>query len=124
MIVPDPPAVQWCRGLAGLLVDAAVQVHRLAGRIAEDWPDDHGREWAQRAELLHRELGRDADIAAGLGSILDRQDAEGAVLPPPLPGGRAPSGRGVRLGGTEASRIDDERGMRIAALPPAEDSAN
>lgn len=128
MSAPDPSARQvaaesaahWCLGLAVALAEAAVRVGRLAGRIAQDWPDDRGREHAERTALLHRELGRDALDAAELGGVLSRP---GATDPATDPGSvaaavlRGRAGRGARLGGTEASRADDERGMRIAQLP-------
>ena len=113
-------AAQWCLGLAVALAETAVQVGRLADRIADDWLDDHGRERAERTALLHRELGRDALAAAELGNTLARLGADGPTPDPwsvAVAALRGRAGRGMRLGGTDVSRVDDERGMRIAQLP-------
>lgn len=102
----------WCADVAAVLLAASDQTARLAVRIAEDWLDDRGREWAERAALLHRELDRMATEAAHLGA---QPDPALPVLPTLVVGtGR----RGPRLGGTAGERADDAYGMSIAELPP------
>jgi hypothetical protein len=111
------PGRRWCADVAAVLLAASDQTARLALRIAEDWLDDRGREWAERAGLLHRELDRMATDAAHLGAQPDpaQPDPAQPVLPTVVAGtGR----RGPRLGGTAGERVDDTYGMRIAELPP------
>lgn len=123
MTRPGPPP-GWCANLAIALAEMSVQVGELADRILRDWPDDRGRERAERTAALHRELGRDALAAAQLGKALARDaaedvDAGGEAAPPALPAlSLGPAWRpGTRLAGTEADRVDPERGVRIAQLP-------
>lgn len=109
--VPDEPdelRAQWWAGLAEALLDIGRRVGQLAEQIGLDWPDPAGREWAERAAQVRVELGREADAAAELGAGYARG------LPVP---GSVDRRTGARLGGTEASRVDDERGIRIAELP-------
>ena len=94
---PSDDIVRWCVGLVDALSEAAARVGELAGWIADDWPDQHGREWAERATMLHRDLDDHARAAEQLATAWGRI--------------------GMRLGGTSASRTDDDRGMRIAELP-------
>lgn len=110
---PDA-AAGWCAEVAAALLAASERVARLSVQVGEDWLDDRGREWAERAALLHRELDRAAARAAELGA---RQDDPVPAIPMPI----VPLGprRGPRLGGTGGVRADDGTGMRIAELPPA-----
>jgi hypothetical protein len=106
---------RWCMQLVEALVDVGRRVGRLSEQIAADWPDEHGREWAERSDLLRRELDRAALAAAELGRLLAREtteDGSGAIGPP-----TARSRTGMRLGETAGARADDERGIRIAELP-------
>ena len=106
---------RWCADVAAVLRAASDQTARLAVQIAEDWLDDRGREWAERAALLHRELDRIAGDAAHLGTRLAHPEPAPPVLTTVVAGtGR----RGPRLGGTAGERADDAYGMRIAELPP------
>lgn len=108
-------ASRWCGRLAEVLGDVGRRAVVLGELVGRDWPDLRGREWAERISLLGGLLGREATAAAELGEAYARQAAD---APGPLfPGG---SGRrtGMRLGGTDAQRVDDERGMRIAELDP------
>jgi len=127
---PDPDAVhavaRWCAGLADALTEVGRQLERLAEQITHDWADDRGRDWAERSTLLRRELGREAVAAAELGEVLARRAADDTDLDGPVPpltaslgAGLVPRypGPGMRLGGTDATRVDDDRGMRIAELP-------
>jgi hypothetical protein len=118
---PDPESARraalWCARLADGLADIGRRVGRLSQHIAGDWPDDRGRELAERSQLLHRELARHAVAAAELGEAYAHRPVDPSPLPAitGLPAGRGH--QGMRLGGTQASRADDERGMRIAELP-------
>ena len=127
--VPDDDAVlraaRWCGRLVEVLGDVGRRIGPLGEQIDRDWPDGHGREWADRASQLRSALGREVAAAAELGEVYARQPAEPDGLAsgaPPLlgAGGVAGPRTGVRLGGTDAARVDDERGMRIAELgePP------
>jgi hypothetical protein len=116
-VSPDDPLVQaarWCARLAEMLGDVGRRAARLGELVARDWPDANGREWAERTSLLGSLLGREATAAEELGAAYARQ----ADAVPLLPGAGGGAGRrtGVRLGGTDAERVDDERGMRIAEL--------
>ena len=101
MTTPDDPALWWSR-LAETLLDAGRRIGQLAEQVERDWPDARGREWAEHTTHVRAELGREAVAAAELGAQYVRRDADRA---------------GARLAGTEAHRVDDERGMRIAELP-------
>jgi hypothetical protein len=128
---PGPPpdrdllhtVARWCADLADVLTEVGVRVGRLAEQIGHDWPDDLGREWAGRAVLVRGELGRDAASAAELGAAALRSAEPDADGPTPFPAPGAGAGRGtapragMRLGGTAASRVEDDRGIRIAELP-------
>ncbi len=110
-------SADWCAEVVAVLVEASDRTARLAVAIAEDWLDDRGREWAERAALLHRELDRLAADAARRGA--ERADPDPFPLPVlAAPGRRGPRLGGPRLGGTAGTRVDDEDGMRIAELPP------
>jgi hypothetical protein len=120
-------AARWCGRIAEVLGDVGRRVAQLGEQVARDWPDDHGREWAQRTAEIRGSLGREAVAAAELGEAYSRQaaasdgpDPAGAPLPT-VPGGLASRRTGMRLGGTDAVRVEDERGMRIAELdtPPS-----
>jgi hypothetical protein len=118
--VTDEPlqeAARWCTRLAEVLADVARRAVDLAEQVARDWPDPRGREWAERTAMLGSLLGREASTAAELGESYARQAADAQTPPFPVTGG---AGRrtGMRLGGTDAQRTDDERGMRIAELGP------
>lgn len=116
----DPSQARWCVALGETLSDVGRRVGRLSVLIAQDWPDERGREWAERLGLLHRRLGRDASAAVELGDRLVRQPerVDDGGLPPATGtvsnGARRP---GMRLGDTGASRAQEGRGMRIAELP-------
>ena len=45
-------AVRWCLRLAEVLVDAGHRVRQLGEQLPHDWPDAHGREWAERVVRL------------------------------------------------------------------------
>ncbi|GAA0910615.1 hypothetical protein [Pseudonocardia zijingensis] len=99
-------AARWYARLGDVLADAGRRVAVLGELIGGDWPDARGREWAARTEQLGAELGREAGAAAELGAAHARQAGAGRRH------------TGMRLGGVEAERVEDERGMRIAELPP------
>jgi hypothetical protein len=109
------PGNRWCADVAAVLRAASDQTARLAVRVAEDWLDERGREWAERVALIHRELDRMATEAADLRARIADPDTA-----PPLPAtiGAGTGRRGPRLGGTAGERVDDTYGMRIAELPP------
>ena len=105
-------AAQWWTRLADVLADAGRRLGRLVEQIGHDWPDEHGRAWAERTATVRAEVGREAVVAAEVGADYARRSLDAVI-------GWGPAGRrpGVRLGGTEAQRVDEERGMRIAELP-------
>jgi hypothetical protein len=122
--VPPPDAdalyliARSCAGLGDALADVGRRVRLLSEQIAHDWPDSRGHEWAQRSARLGHELGREAAAAAELGEAYARQAADPpgwGTLPPVV--GPAARHSVIRLGGTEAQRVDEERGMRIGQLP-------
>ena len=122
-MIDDPllAAARWCARLAEVLGDVGRRAVGLGESVAQDWPDPRGREWAERTSALGALLGREAIAAAELGQVYARQAAdEPAPAAPPFPGTAGGAGRrtGMRLGGTDAQRVDDERGMRIAELDP------
>lgn len=108
-------AARWCARLAEVLGDVGRRAVELGQLVARDWPDARGRECAERASLLGALLGREATAAGELGEAYARQAAD---APAPLFPGGAGRRTGMRLGGTDAQRVDDERGMRIAELDP------
>ena len=99
-------ARDWSGALATALDAAARELAHLARQLAAGWPDDHGREWAERLLTLRNTLEHDADAAVRLGLQIERAADEPTDLPP----------SGPRLGGTGARRADDERGVRIPRL--------
>jgi hypothetical protein len=115
-VTGDPllESARWCARLADLLGDVGRRAAELGESIARDWAGAGGREWGERMSLLGSHLGREADAAAELGEAYARRAADAPVGPQLTPG----RSTGMRLGGTEARRVDDERGMRIAELDP------
>lgn len=123
---------------AGVLAVAAARMQhalpalgRLIADVEDDWLDDAGRAWAERAGLVRRALDRELDAALAAVRIVaaaaERWVADGAVTGRPGAGGPVtasdtggpPSGRGgvgPRLGGTAARRVEEERGMSVARL--------
>jgi hypothetical protein len=65
-------ARDWSGALATALDAAAREVGHLARRLASGWPDDHGREWADRLLTMRNTLERDADAAVRLGLQVER----------------------------------------------------
>ena len=105
-------ARDWSGALATALDAAARELAYLARQLAAGWPDDHGREWAERLLTLRNTLEHDADVAVRLGLQIERAADEPTDLPP----------SGPRLGGTGARRADDERGVRIPRFDERADS--
>jgi hypothetical protein len=114
-------AREWSAALAATLDEVRQHVDAAARRLVDGWPDAHGREWSERLLLLRRSLNREADAAAELGRAVDRvpddpgppdQDVDGHSAVP-----------GPRLGGTDARRADDRRGVRIPRLNDPDDGA-
>lgn len=109
-------------------LDAAVAgVSALAGELSAAWADLVGRGWAQRLDLVGRELATQADAAAELVRVAtDRADGAAADEPrpdagpvPEHPAGiGAPAGYrpGPRLGGTDGVRTGDRRGVVVPTL--------
>jgi hypothetical protein len=115
---PLSQAARWCARLAEVLADVGHRATRLAEQVGCDWPDADGRAWAERTSQLGSLLGREAVAAAELGGAYAREAGEAGPPPFPWVGGGAGRRTGMRLGGTDAERVDDERGMRIAELGP------
>lgn len=128
-------------GLLAVVVDRIEEALPALGRVIadveQDWLDAAGRAWVDRAVQLHRTLDRELDgalaagrLAAALGERVAEEAAgrwsdashvdgravgdEGGGVPRPWASG--PRSAGPRLGGTDAQRVDEERGMRIAQL--------
>lgn len=114
--------LRWCTAAAVDLVDAGVLAGRLAAAIAADWLDDNGREWAERAGRLGRELDAAAADAAHVARELARPDREPdpALIAAHGIALRGGSGRGPRLGGTDGDRAGDDRGVHLPQLPDDE----
>jgi hypothetical protein len=100
-------ARDWAAGLAAVLDTAAREAADLARRLAIGWPDDHGREWNDRLQILSTALQRDAEAASQV-TVQVEQLADDQV--------------GPRLGATGARRADDERGVRIPRLDDRADA--
>jgi hypothetical protein len=107
-------ARQWSVALASALDGVTREVGGLARRLADGWPDAQGQEWLERLLQLRRTLERDVDAAAAWGQAIDRLPDD----PSPSASAGVADGTpfGPRLGGTEARRVDDERGVRIPRL--------
>lgn len=99
---------RWATNLAEDLDDIGRRLTRLAEEVAGDWPDRGGREWTERAAQLRHELAEQAAAAGRLGARTGPDD----------PGAGDAERPGIRLGETGGYRVDEERGVRIAELPP------
>lgn len=125
--------------VVGRLDDVVRAVSRVVPDVQRDWPDAAGQAWVARAELVGRSLVRELDAAQELiravtrsaptlsaptlpASSMDGPEPEHGAAHPAVAGigGRSAPRRegGPRLAGTEADREDDDRGVRIAELPP------
>ncbi|HXV93141.1 MAG TPA: hypothetical protein VD813_07585 [Pseudonocardia sp.] len=106
----------WLRGIGADLRHVMVEITRLAAEVAVDWRDARGQEWIERAGLVGRELGRQADASDELAATAGRLAEEDR------PAGSTAEGRdrtgGPRLGGTEGHRAAEGHGVRIPTLPP------
>lgn len=92
---------RWLRECGARLGWAAEEIGRIAARVERVWDDERGREWGERAGLVHRQLRRDAVTCA---ELADRAEQPASQEAGPL------------LGSTAARRADAARGMRIAML--------
>lgn len=118
--VPEGAPAHWWQ-LAAALREAVPQVEAIARAVHEARPDGCGREWAERAGLVHRRLSRELTIlealidAAGR-ALRDRGPAGSGPVPPGSSPGTGSAGR-ARLAGTAGDRADPGLGPRIATLP-------
>jgi hypothetical protein len=104
-------AAELLAGLAARVHDALPALAGVAVDVGEAWPDALGREWTERAAMVHRALARDLD------ALLDGVRAAEGIGHPALPATRTLNrGAGPQLGTTDADRTDDDRGMRLPAL--------
>jgi hypothetical protein len=104
-------AREWSAALASTLDDVAEQVGVAARHLAAGWSDARGVEWSDRLAGVRRTLEREATAAAELVGAVDRVPDEDD---PSAPGIDPYAGSvGARLGGTDARRVDDGRGVRI-----------
>lgn len=105
------------------LRDVVPAVDRIVPDVRQDWPDDVGRAWMERAGLargaLVKELEAAQDLIRSAGrAMLDPTALDGMTGSPTLTPRPAPARRsGPQLGGTEGDPVDDERGVSIAELP-------
>jgi hypothetical protein len=142
---PAETALEATVGVLAVVVDRIEEALPAFGRVIadveQDWLDATGRAWVDRAVQLRREMDRELDAALAAGrlaaSVVDRlaeeavRRADGHGVDTPETGGdragwpetgvaRSGSGParggGPRLGGTDAQRVDEERGMRVAEL--------
>lgn len=104
-------AAELLAGLAARVHDALPALARVAADVEDAWPDALGREWTERAAMVHRALARDLD------ALLDGVRAADGIGHPALPAARAVRrGPGPQLATTDADRTDDDRGMRLPTL--------
>lgn len=116
---PLAAVIDRCTALAVLVGDLLPRVRDLASTLAECWPDEHGRGWAERTALVHRalvgEVAAVEDLARALQQVaralLDEPAEDPAPAVVPWTGGSA------RLGGTQAQRVGTDVGPEIAVLP-------
>lgn len=102
--------------LALRLQNAVAEAARLSRTIGEASPDGRGRTWVERTDLVGREVGRQADLAAELARVVRR-----IALPeedgPALLHGLAGLARGAaRLPGTDGRHTQDSRGVVLPLL--------
>lgn len=107
----DPPpellrARRWSADLAAALDEITGQVGAAARRLAEGWPDAHGRDWVDRLRGLQRDLTRDLDASGEFGRSVDRVAYDTASGP----------AVGPYLGATTGRRADDRRGVTVPQL--------
>ncbi len=109
----------------GRLEDALPVLARIAADVERDWPAEQGRLWGERAALVRRTLVNELDAVLGAARLIEAAMQDGPVHEPEgngLPIVPSAVGRragGPRLGGTDAQRVDDARGVRIAQLGEA-----
>ncbi|MFC5992706.1 hypothetical protein ACFQE5_00610 [Pseudonocardia hispaniensis] len=109
---------EWLDDLVDLLDDGMREIRRLLTAVAEDWPDARGREWCSQADHLHRGLEREWDLGLELSRAVGRMaDEIGAAVAQAQAETRPGQPEGIRLGGTEGSRVGDRSGVWIATLP-------
>jgi hypothetical protein len=106
--------------LAERLQNAVGDAARLSRTIAEASPDARGRTWVERTDLVGRELGRQADLAAELARVVRRiaipgSDDDGPALLHGLAG--LARGGSARLPGTDGRHTEDARGIVLPLLP-------
>jgi hypothetical protein len=99
---------RWAIDPADTLDDIGRRLARLAESVLGDWPDQGGRDWTERADRLRSELAEQAAVAGRLGERTAPDD-------PATAGTERP---GIRLGDTGGYRVEEDRGVRIAELPP------
>jgi hypothetical protein len=110
--------------LAERLQNAVADAARLSRTIEEASPDGRGRTWVERTDLVGRELGRQADLAAELARVVRRivmsgSDDDGPAL---LHGPTGPARSGsARLPGTEGRHTQDSRGVVLPLLPDGDE---
>jgi hypothetical protein len=112
----EGPQARWCAAVSATLNGVSERMGLLAVAIADDWRGPRGQEWAERAALLHRELGRVAAEATEIATAITGRAAEdsGPSVPLHAAAGRQ---RGARLGVVAGERTENDIGMRIARLP-------
>ncbi|MCW0214648.1 MAG: hypothetical protein OJJ54_14915 [Pseudonocardia sp.] len=108
--------------LAECLHAAVTDAARLSRAIGEASPDAVGRTWAERTDLVGRELHRQAELATELATTVRRlltgeQDGPHGRWSPLLDLAGLPHPGAARLPGTDGRRTSDSRGVVLPLLP-------
>jgi hypothetical protein len=117
----------WAAALALTVHELDAQVRDVRRWLGQAWSDGRGDELSDRLLRLSRVLDGEAAAATEFGRVV-RGVAEASVdVDVDADGGESPPDQGVpasgpRLGGTDARRAGDDRGVRIPRLGDPDDA--